>query len=133
MSQYFAETIDAPFERVLLMVRDELSSEGFEMVTHLETQNSIKSKLGDQFRRYIVFAGEASSGPAGAADATTGSNVIVQETSEGEVQISAFDPFLANPASTGQGTAHLKRVRRIIARLTAALDAIIRESRLGGS
>lgn len=104
MSYYFAKTLQMPFDAAIERVTDELKKEGFGVLTQIDVKQTMKEKLGEDFRDYRIlgacnprFAHEALS-----AEDKIGTmlpcNVIVQDRGDGSVEAAAVDP-LASMAS----------------------------------
>ncbi len=55
MSYGFFTTVDAPFEEVLTKVTESLKSEGFGVLTAIDVQETMKKKLGVDFRKYHIL------------------------------------------------------------------------------
>jgi uncharacterized protein (DUF302 family) len=124
MSYYFSKTLDMPFDEAITYVVEELKKEGFGVLTEIDVKATLKKKLNADFRNYRIlgtcnppFAYEALK-----AEDKIGTmlpcNIIVQETSEGAVEVAAVDPIASmqavdNPSLGGvaiQVQAKLKNV-----------------------
>jgi uncharacterized protein (DUF302 family) len=124
MSYYFSKTLDMPFDEAIAHVIEELKKEGFGVLTEIDVRATLQKKLGADFRNYHIlgacnppFAYEALK-----AEDKIGTmlpcNIIVQETSEGAVEVAAVDPIASmqavdNPSLGGvaiQVQAKLKNV-----------------------
>ncbi|KAA3605856.1 MAG: DUF302 domain-containing protein [Calditrichaeota bacterium] len=98
MTYHFSKKIDVTFEEALTKVEDALKIEGFGILTQIDVKATFKNKLDVDFRKYKIlgacnpnFAIQAIS-----AEAKVGTlmpcNVIVQETEDGKVEVSAINP-----------------------------------------
>ena len=98
MSYHFSKTINQDFDTAISKVTEELKKEGFGVLTEIDVKETLKKKLGVDFRKYKIlgacnphFAHQAL-----LAESHIGTmlpcNVIVQEFINGEVQVSAVDP-----------------------------------------
>ncbi|MBP8822448.1 MAG: DUF302 domain-containing protein [Flavobacteriales bacterium] len=98
MSYHFSKTIQLEFDAAIAKVTDELKKEGFGILTEIDMQAALKTKLGVDFRPYKIlgacnppFAHKAVS-----AEPHIGTmlpcNVVVQEHAPGRVEVSAVDP-----------------------------------------
>ena len=98
MSYHFSKTMNGDFDLTIKKVTEELKKEGFGVLTEIDVQDTLKKKLDVNFRKYKIlgacnpqFAYEALS-----AEKTIGTmlpcNVIVQESENGQVEVSAVDP-----------------------------------------
>lgn len=124
MSYYFSKTVDLTFDDALARTIAALKTEGFGVLTEIDVQTTLKAKLNVEFPRYKIlgacnpeFAYQALQ-----VERKIGTmlpcNVIVQESSDGSVEVAAVDPIasmqaIANPqlqtiAESVQGK--LKRV-----------------------
>jgi uncharacterized protein (DUF302 family) len=99
MSYYFSKTIDASFEEAISRATDSLKKEGFGVLTEIKIHDKLKEKLGVDFHKYTILG---ACNPAYAYKALQAENkigtmlpcnVIVQETGNGVVEISAVNPI----------------------------------------
>jgi len=100
MQQYsFNKTVDVPFDDVIERVVDALKAEGFRLLTDIDLQAALKTKLDIDFRQYRIlgacnpyFAHQALQ-----IERHIGTmlpcNVVVQATDDGKVEVSAVDPI----------------------------------------
>ena len=109
MSYYFSKTLNMPFAEAVLHVTEALAAKGFGVLTTIDVRETMKKKLGVEFRPYKILG---ACNPHFAyrallAEDKIGTmlpcNVIVAEVSPGTVEISAVDPVasmasVANPA-----------------------------------
>ena len=124
MSYYFSKTLNVSFEEAVSKVTEELKKEGFGILTDIDVQATLKKKLDVDFRKYRILG---SCNPPFAYQALLKEdkigtmlpcNVIVQELSEGNVEVAAIDPIasmqaIKNPELQGiaeQVRAKLKKV-----------------------
>ena len=98
MTYYFSKTKNASFEDAVENIKDELRKEGFGMLTEIDVKDTLKKKLDVDFRKYR-FLGACNppyAHKALQAEDKIGTmlpcNVIIQEISEGVVEIAAIDP-----------------------------------------
>ena len=118
MTYYFAKTLDIPFDDAVDQVITALKGEGFGVLTTIDTQETLKKKLGVEFPRYVILG---ACNPTLAFDALQVENkigtmlpcnVIVRDNGEGRTEVAAVDPVssmqavdnpeLANVAATVQ-------------------------------
>jgi uncharacterized protein (DUF302 family) len=104
MSYYFAKTLQMPFDAAIERVTEELKKEGFGVLTQIDVKQTMKEKLGEDFRDYRIL-GACTPGfahKALSAEDKIGTmlpcNVIVQDRGDGSVEAAAVDP-LASMAS----------------------------------
>ena len=108
MTYYFSKTKKASFEEAVEKVKDELKKEGFGILTEIDVKETLKNKLDVDFRKYRILG--ACNPPfaykALQAEDKIGTmlpcNVIVQEISDGVIEVAAVDPVasmqaVANP------------------------------------
>lgn len=124
MSYYFAKTVDMSFDDAVGHVTEELQKEGFGVLTEIDVKATLKKKLGVDFRPYMILG---ACNPNYAYKALQGEehiglmlpcNVVVQETPEGKIEVSAIDPVASmmaveNPdlgETAGEVRAKLKKV-----------------------
>ena len=104
MAYYFSKTLDIPFDEAVTRVMNELKKEGFGILTDIDVQKALKSKLDVDFRKYRILG--ACNPPfaykALLAEDKIGTmlpcNVIVQEIGESKVEIAAVDPIASMQA-----------------------------------
>ncbi len=125
MSYYFSKTVKGSFEEVLEKVTASLKNEGFGILTEIDVKETLKKKLDVNFRRYKILG---ACNPAFAYKAIQVEdkigtmlpcNVIVQEISEGEVEIAAVDPVASmkaveNPALLEIANQVQEKLRKVI-------------------
>lgn len=104
MSYYFSKKIETSFGEAVATVIEALSAEGFGILTEIDVGNTLKNKLGVEFRNYKILG--ACNPPlayqALQAEDKIGTmlpcNVIVQETAEGNVEVASIDPIASMKA-----------------------------------
>jgi len=104
MSYYFSKTLNVSFEEAVARVTEELKKEGFGILTDIDVQATLKKKLNADFRKYRILG---ACNPPFAYQALQAEdkiglmlpcNVIVQELSEGKVEVAAIDPITSMQA-----------------------------------
>lgn len=99
MSFYYSRKLTIPFEEAIERITGTLKAQGFGIVTTLDIRDTLKKKLGIDFRNYVIlgacnpeFAYQAIS-----LESHMGvifpCNVVVQQHENGEVEISAINPM----------------------------------------
>ncbi len=104
MSYYISKTVELSFDQAIARVTEELKKEGFGILTEIDVQQTLKKKLDVDFRKYRILG--ACNPPlaykALQAEDKIGvmlpCNVIVQETANGEAEVSAVDPIASMQA-----------------------------------
>ncbi|MCK4846800.1 MAG: DUF302 domain-containing protein [Deltaproteobacteria bacterium] len=96
-----SKKFDAPYDEVVLRVREALPTEGFGVLTEIDVKATLKKKLDKDFRNYIIL-GACNPTYAHMALSTEVEigillpcNVIVYDNDEGGVTVSAMDPTVA--------------------------------------
>jgi len=98
MSYYFSKIVDDNFDDAIARVTARLGEAGFGVLTTIDVSATLKKKIDADFQRYTIlgacnprFAFKALQ-----AEDKIGTmlpcNVIVQETSDGRVEVAAVDP-----------------------------------------
>lgn len=108
MKYYFGKTLETGFEEAIIRVQEELQKEGFGVLTDIDVKQTFKKKLGIDFRNYRIL-GACNPQFAFLAlknESRIGTmlpcNVIVQETDDGKVEVSAVDPLASMKAVRNQ-------------------------------
>ena len=98
MSSYFATILALPFEEAIERVRAALQREGFGVLTEIDVAETLRKKIGVDFRPYRILG---ACNPAFAHQALLEEdkigtmlpcNVIVQALGEDRTEIAAVDP-----------------------------------------
>ncbi|MBM3731971.1 MAG: DUF302 domain-containing protein [Acidimicrobiia bacterium] len=109
MTYYFSKTLDLPFDQAIARTTAALKDRGFGVLTTIDVKDTLKKKIGAEFRPYTIL-GPCNPGfahKALQAEPMIGTmlpcNVIVQQTDDGKAQVSAVDPIasmaaIKNPA-----------------------------------
>ena len=98
MSYYFSKVLDTSFEEAIDKVTKELKEEGFGILTEIDVKETFKKKLDLDFRKYRILGAcnPQMAHKAISAESKIGTmlpcNVIVQETENGKIEVSAVDP-----------------------------------------
>ncbi len=128
MSYYFAKTLAAGFEQAIERVTEALKQEGFGILTQIDVKETLKKKIGAEFRNYRIL-GACNPTLAHAAlqiEDKVGTmlpcNVVVQELADHKVEVAAIDPVASMQAIDNprlkQAAAEVQgRLRAVIERL----------------
>jgi uncharacterized protein (DUF302 family) len=128
MSYYFARALKSGFEEAVARTRAALQGEGFGVITEIDVRQTLKSKIGVEFRPYLILG---ACNPKMAYEALqmedkVGTmlpcNVVVQETAPGMVEIAAIDPVASMQAI--DNPALLEPAKAIQAKLKAVIASI---------
>jgi uncharacterized protein (DUF302 family) len=110
MSYYKTKIVDMPFDKAVEKVKEELSKEGFGVLTEIDVKATFKKKLDADFRNYQIlgacnphFAFKALN-----AERMIGTmlpcNVVVQDAEEpGKTEVTAIDPIASMAAINNPG------------------------------
>jgi uncharacterized protein (DUF302 family) len=101
MSYHISKTLDLSFDDAVSKTIDELKKEGFGVLTDIDVKAVLKKKLDVDFTQYRILG--ACNPPLAyetlKAEERVGlmlpCNVIVRETGDGAVEVSAIDPMSA--------------------------------------
>ena len=128
MSYYLTKTLQSTFEETLEKATAALKDQGFGSLTEIDVQGTLKKKLNVEFRKYRILG---ACNPPFAYQALQAEdkigvllpcNVIVQETADGGVEVSAMDPAEAMGMIDN---ADLKGVaEQVRARLQRVIDSL---------
>lgn len=99
MSYYFSKIVDDNFDDAIERVTKRLADAGFGVLTTIDVSATLKKKIDVDFQRYTIL-GACNPGFAHKAlqaedkiGVMLPCNVIVQETSDGKVEVAAVDPM----------------------------------------
>lgn len=124
---YYYNTVmhKTSYDEAIEMVTEALKNEGFGILTRIDVKDTLKEKIGADFRKYVIlgacnphFAHQALQ-----AEPKIGvflpCNVVVEEHDDGSVEVSAVDPIqmmapVANPALEGLAGEVRERMSRVI-------------------
>jgi uncharacterized protein (DUF302 family) len=128
MSYVYAKTLEVAFDEAVARAREALAAEGFGVITEIDVQNTLKTKIGVDFRRYLILGAcnPALAYEALKLEANVGAmlpcNVVVQETGPGRIEVSAIDPVASMQAIDNP---ELKAKARLVAdRLRSAIERL---------
>jgi len=104
MSYYRATTLRAPFDEAIERTEAALREEGFGIISRIDIQDPLKTKIGVDFRPYTILG---ACNPSLAYEALkiedkVGTmlpcNVVVQQKSADETEVAAIDPVASMQA-----------------------------------
>lgn len=128
-TQYaFGKTVEMPYAEAELRVREELSKEGFGVLTEIDVKKKFAEKLQKEFRDYIILG---ACNPHLAYEAlgleiNLGTlfpcNVVVYTRDDGKTAVMAMDPVVAlgmvgNPQMTKLAEMVAEKLGRVLAAL----------------
>lgn len=128
MSYYFSKQLDTPFDDAVIKTKEALAHEGFGVISEIDIRQTLKAKIGVEFRPYLILG---ACNPALAHEALLledkvglmlPCNVIVQEADDGMVEIAAIDPAASmqsidNPALKAQAAIVGEKLKAALERL----------------
>jgi uncharacterized protein (DUF302 family) len=128
MAYHFSKTLGVDFDEAVRRTVDALKEEGFGVLTDIDVKDTLKKKINADFRRYRILG---ACNPKLAHEALQMEdkigtmlpcNVVVQDTPDGKVEVSAIDPVASMMAIDNPGlgkTAGMVRdkLQRVVARL----------------
>lgn len=104
MSYYFAKTLPLGFEDAVGRVTEALKQQGFGVLTQIDVKQTLKAKIGVEFRNYRILG---ACNPKLAHEALQledkigtmlPCNVVVQEISRDRTEVAAIDPVASMAA-----------------------------------
>lgn|SRR5574343_695085 len=126
MSYYFNKTIKGKnFEEAIAYVTDELKKEGFGIVTSINMKETLKNKIGVDFKNYHIL-GTCNPGYAHKALLSEDKigvflpcNVIVEQHENGNIEVAAVDPVASmisvkNDSLGGVATEVQAKLKKVI-------------------
>jgi uncharacterized protein (DUF302 family) len=104
MAYYFSKTLAIGFDEAVRRATDALKQQGFGVLTEIDVKQTLKAKIGVDFRKYRILG---ACNPKMAHEALQledkigtmlPCNVIVQEVDDGRTEIAAIDPVASMQA-----------------------------------
>ena len=128
MSYYFNKKLNLSFDKAIAGVTEELKKEGFGILTDIDVKATLKKKLDVDFRKYRILGAchPSFAYQALQAEDKIGTmlpcNVMVQEISDGQVEVTAVDPLasmqaIKNPALMEIATEISHKLKTVIDRV----------------
>ncbi len=129
MSYHFSTHLTTSWEQAQERVRAALQSAGFGIVSEIDVAQTLRKKLGIEFRPYLILGAcqPHYAHQAILAEAHIGTmlpcNVLLQQQEDGRVEVSAIDPMasmqaVANPALADVAQAVQQQLRQVIEALS---------------
>ena len=128
MSYYIATELPEGFDEAVARVEEALKVEGFGVLTRIDVRETLKAKIGADFRPYTILG---ACNPALAHEALqledkVGTmlpcNVVVQALDDGRTEVAAIDPVASMQAIDNPGLKKAAgQVRDKLARVIGAL------------
>jgi uncharacterized protein (DUF302 family) len=128
MGYYFSTTVEAPFDRVVERTRAALQDRGFGVITEIDVEDTLKAKIGVDFRHYRVLGAYS---PRLAYEALEledkigtllPCNIVIQDLGCGRTEVAAIDPVASMRAV--ENPALLEKAHKIAGMLQAAIAVL---------
>ena len=125
MDFYFSRNLTGSYEETVSRVTEALKKEGFGILTTIDVRETLKKKLGVDFRNYKILG---ACNPPFAYEALQVQdkvglllpcNIIVQEHELGQIEVSAIDPLVAMQAANNP------KIKAIAERVRSKLKRVI--------
>ncbi len=128
MSYYISTKLPVPFDDAIARTEAALKTEGFGVISRIDIQQTLKSKINVDFRPYTILG---ACNPSLAHEALQledkvglmlPCNVIVQQRDAGEVEVAAIDPVasmqaISNPELVKAAQLVREKLARVIEQL----------------
>ena len=121
----YSALLEAAYEETVAKVTEALASEGFGVLTEIDVRATLKKKLNEDFRKYVILG--ACNPPfalrALQADLDVGlllpCNVIVYETDDRKTYVAAINPISALEVIKSE------QLEKVAAEVSAKLEKVI--------
>lgn len=128
MSYYFSKVLSVSFDEAVDRVTQKLKEQGFGVITEIDVTQTLKTKIGVDFRPYRILG---ACNPTLAHEALkledkVGTmlpcNVVVQELGPGRIEVAAIDPVASmaaidNPALLEKAAVVREKLQTVIGSL----------------
>lgn len=104
MTYYIGRVLSIPFDEAMVRLKEGLQNEGFGVLTEIDVQKALKSKIGVDFPRYEILG---ACNPVLAHEALqlenkVGTmlpcNVVVRDAGDGQTEVATIDPVASMQA-----------------------------------
>jgi uncharacterized protein (DUF302 family) len=128
MPYSFDKKLEISFEKAVARVTEELKKEGFGILTEIDVKETLKKKLNVDFQKYTILG---ACNPPFAYQALQAEekiglmlpcNVVVRETPEGKIEVSAIDPVASMLAIKNPGLQEV--AEQVRAKLKKVIDQL---------
>ncbi|MFH1009731.1 MAG: DUF302 domain-containing protein [bacterium] len=128
MTYHFTRSLNTSFDDAIARVTEALKKEGFGVLTEIDVKETLKKKLGVEFRNYKILG---ACNPPFAYQALLAEdkiglmlpcNVIVQELAPGKVEVAAVDPIASMQAIQNPKLGDV--AKEVQAKLKAVIDSL---------
>lgn len=99
MGHQYNKKVRIPYEDVIVKINEKLLNNGFSVITNINVKDSLKEKLGINFRNYRILSAcnPELAYKAISLESHSGvmlpCNILIQEHENGEVEMSAINPM----------------------------------------
>jgi uncharacterized protein (DUF302 family) len=128
MSYYFAKTLDVSFDDAITHVTSALKDAGFGIITDIDVADTLRKKIGVDFRPYRILGAcnPSLAHKALLSEDKVGTmlpcNVIVQAVGSGRTEVAAVDPIASMTAIDNKQLVAIAEQVRI--KLKSVVDAL---------
>jgi uncharacterized protein (DUF302 family) len=128
MSYYFSKTLPVGFDEAVRRTTEVLKQEGFGIITEIDVKQTLKAKIGVDFRNYRILG---ACNPKLAHEALQledkigtmlPCNVVVQEIGNNQTEIAAIDPVASMQAIDNPRL--IQAAQRVQALLRTVIEAL---------
>jgi uncharacterized protein (DUF302 family) len=128
VSYYFSKTLPVGFDEAVRRTTEVLEKEGFGIITEIDVKQTLKAKIGVDFRNYRILG---ACNPKLAHEALQledkigtmlPCNVVVQEIGNNQTEIAAIDPVASMQAIDNPRL--IKAAQRVQALLRTVIEAL---------
>jgi uncharacterized protein (DUF302 family) len=128
MSYYFSKTLPVGFDEAVRRATEALKKEGFGIITEIDVKQTLKAKIGVDFRNYRILG---ACNPKLAYEALQledkigtmlPCNVVVQEIGNNQTEIAAIDPVASMQAIDNPRL--IQAAQRVQALLRTVIEAL---------
>ncbi|OFX49993.1 MAG: hypothetical protein A2046_01760 [Bacteroidetes bacterium GWA2_30_7] len=128
MKYYITKKVSLSFDEAVQKVTENLSKEGFGIITEINVKETMKKKLDIDFRNYRILG---ACNPNFAHQALTVEdkigvmlpcNVIVQQHDNGEIEVSSINPAVSMQSVANPNLNEL--AQKVVSALTRVIEAL---------
>ena len=104
MTYYFSRLLPAGHAEAVARTTDALAREGFGIITQIDVKQTLKNKIGVDFRNYLILGAcnpklaHEALGLEDKIGTMLPCNVVVQDAADGKTEVAAIDPVASMAA-----------------------------------
>lgn len=128
MTYYISRLLPVGFDEAVVRTKEALKAEGFGVLTEINVQDTLKTKIGVEFPKYIILGAcnPTLAHEALQLESKVGTmlpcNVVVRDSGNGQTEVAAIDPVASmqaidNPALKQAAQAVRLKLERAVAHL----------------